>query len=401
MDLRKDFPIFENNKDLIFFDSWSSSQKPKKVIDAITNLYSKDYANIHRWVYDLSQRSEKIYQDSKEAVRDLINADSKKEIIYTYNSTYACNIIANALRASGKLRAWDKVLLSITEHHANIVPWLMLKDEIWIEVDFVGQTNDYYIDLEDFKNKYDSSVKVVSLTYVSNVLGNINPLKKVSELLREDTLFVIDGSQSVPHFKTDVKDLNCDFMFFTGHKMMAETGIWVLYWKEELLRELKAPFSWGWAISLVSTSEYKEASLPEKFEPWTPNIAWAASLLASVEYIKEIWGYEAMEKHEEVLVKYALEKFAKFEWLKLYGPKTSENRIWVFSFTLENVHHSDVSDFLAENWICIRSGKHCTEPLMDSFWEIWTNRMSIYIYNSKQEIDKFFEILEDCQKVYG
>lgn len=400
MDLRKDFPIFENNKDLIFFDNWSSSQKPKKVIDAISSLYSNDYANIHRWVYDLSQRSEEIYQNSKEAVRDLINAKSKKEIIYTYNSTYASNIITQSLKKSEKLKAWDKVLLSISEHHANIVPWLILKEEIWIELDFVNVTKDYRLDIEDFKNKYDASVKAVSLTYVSNVLGAINDLKSISNLLGDDTLFIIDWSQSVPHFKTDVKDLNCDFMFFTGHKMMAETWIWVLYWKEELLRELKAPISGWWAISLVTKEEYKSADLPEKFEAGTPNIAWASSLLAAINYMKEIGWYEAMENHENELIKYTLDNFEKIEWLTLYWPKSSENRIWVFSFTIDWIHHSDVSDFLAENWICIRSGKHCTEPLMDNFKEIWTNRMSLYIYNSKTEIDKFFEVLNECIKLY-
>lgn len=401
MDFKKDFPIFRNKPELVFLDSSSSSQKPQKVIDSIVDLYSNDYANIHRWVYDLSQKSEEIYQKSKEKVRELINADSTKEIIYTYNSTYAINLITSTLKKNNKLKSWDTVLLSISEHHANIVPWLILKDEIWINVEFINLDKNFDLDLEDFKNKYNDSVKVVSLTYVSNVLWNISDLKSISKLLRNETLFIIDGSQSVPHFKTDVKELNCDFMFFTGHKMLASTWIWVMYWKEELLKELKPSFSWWWAISLVETSNYKEASLPEKFEPGTPNIEWACSLLAAIEYIEEVWGYENIEIYENELVEYTLKKFSEmWEDIKLYWKNNAKNRVWVFSFSVPLVHHSDVSDFMAENHICIRSWKHCTEPLMSSIAEVWTNRMSLYLYNSKADIDKFFEVLKECIRTY-
>ena len=401
MSFKKDFPIFKNNPWLVFLDSASSSQKPEIVINGVKDLFENNYANIHRWVYDLSQESESIYQNSKEKVKNLINAKSKKEIIYTYNSTYACNIITQSLWKSGKLKKWDKVLLSVSEHHANIVPWLMLKEEVWIEVEFIDIDENFTIDIEDFDKKYDEKVKVVSLTYVSNVLWWINDLKSISKKLREDTYFIIDWSQSVPHFKTDVSDLNCDFMFFTWHKILADTWIWVLYWKEDLLRELKAPISWGWAISLVSKESYKEAELPEKFEAWTPNISGACSLLKAIEYIESIWWYSAIEKHENELIEYTLKKFSELKWIKLYGSPRSENRIWVFSFSVEWVHHSDVSDFLAEENICIRSWKHCTEPLMDYYWEIWSNRMSLYIYNSKEDIDKFFDALKKCIELYS
>ena len=228
MNIKEDFPIFKNNLGLVYLDSTASSQKPSLVIDGIKDYLENSYSNIHRGLYDIAAKSESIYIDSKKQIANLIGADTYKEIIYTYNSTYASNIISWSFRLSNTLKAWDKVLLSIVEHHANIVPWLILKDEIGIEIEYVNIDENYNLDFDDFKEKYDEKVKVISMTHVSNITWQIFDLERVGRLKREDTIFIIDASQSIPHFKCSVKDLNADFLFFTGHKVLADTGTWVL-----------------------------------------------------------------------------------------------------------------------------------------------------------------------------
>ena len=396
--IKKDFPVFKDLS-LVFLDNAASTQKPLYVLDGVKNFYSNSYANIHRGVYDLSHRAEKSYDQSKEKVAKLINASRKEEIAYTYNSTYALNLITTSLIRLNKLQSWDKVLLSTVEHHSNIVPWLILADIYWIEIDYINIDNDYNLDFSDFEKKYDSSVKVVSITYTSNVTWTIFDLNRLSKKLRNDTLFIVDGSQAVPNFEVDVQELDCDFMFFTGHKMMAETGIWVLYWKTETTKSLSSPISgWG-AINWVKSDSFSEAHFPHNFEPWTPNLWWAVSLLKAIEYLESIWGYQAIKKNEEELIKYTLEEFNKIKWLKLIWSQGIENRIWVFSFYIPWIHVNDINDILAENNICIRSGHHCAEPFMNSLEITWTCRLSLYIYNDKNDIDRFFECLNNAIKI--
>lgn len=392
---RQDFPIFNNNKDLIFLDSTASSQKPAYVIDGIKDYLENNYSNIHRWLYDIAINSEKMYFDSKKKVAEFLNAKSFAEIIYTYNSNYALNLISQTLRFNQVLKAWDKILVSIVEHHSNIVPWQILAKEIGVEIDFVKVDEDFNLDLADFQKKYDENVKVVSLTQVSNVTGQIFDLKSVKKLLREDTLFVVDASQSVPHFKVDVQEIWADFVFFTAHKVMADSGIGVIWWKKELLEKYEPVFCGWWAINEVKENNYKSWALPFKFEPGTPNMSWAVSLLRALEYIENIWGYDKLEEVENDLIKYALEKFNKLEKITLIWSKKLENRVWVFSFYIPWVHSIDIADQMAENNICIRAGQHCTEPFMDYLGIKSSARMSIYIYNTKNDIDKFFEVLEN------
>lgn len=392
---RQDFPIFNNNKDLIFLDSTASSQKPAYVIDGIKDYLENNYSNIHRGLYDIAINSEKMYFDSKKKVAEFLNAKSFAEIIYTYNSNYALNLISQTLRFNQVLKAWDKILVSIVEHHSNIVPWQILAKEIGVEIDFLKVDEDFNLDLADFQKKYDENVKVVSLTQVSNVTGQIFDLKNVKKLLRDDTLFVVDASQSVPHFKVDVQEIWADFVFFTAHKVMADSGIGVIWWKKELLEKYEPVFCGWWAINEVKENNYKSWALPFKFEPGTPNMSWAVSLLRALEYIENIWGYDKLEEVENDLIKYALEKFNKLEKITLIWSKKLENRVWVFSFYIPWVHSIDIADQMAENNICIRAGQHCTEPFMDYLGIKSSARMSIYIYNTKNDIDKFFEVLEN------
>lgn len=394
MNIKKDFPIFDNNEWLVFLDSTSSTQKPRMVIEWIKYYLDNCYSNIHRWMYGIATKSEKMYEDSKQKVADLIWAESYKEIIYTYNSTYASNILTWSLRLSHILKKWDKVLLSIVEHHANIVPWLILKDEIGIEIEYVWVDKNYDLDFDDFSKKYDEKVKVISMTHVSNVTGQVFDLERVWKMKRDDTLFIIDASQSIPHFKLDVKNLNADFLYFTWHKILADSGIWILWWKTELLEKLTPVFWWGWAIWKVDECSFTYSKLPNKFEPGTPNLTWAVSLLKAIEYIESIWWFEKVEEIEKDLVEYALVKFNERKKIKLIWSTKLDKRVWVFSFVIEWIHSHDVADEMAENNICIRSWMHCAHPFLNKIWVAHTSRMSLYIYNTREDIDKFFEVLD-------
>lgn len=398
---KKDFPIFQNNPWLVFFDSTASSQKPSFVIDWIKEYLENDYSNIHRWAYSLAERSENLYEKSKKCVAEFINADSWREVIYTYNANYALNFIAWSLRKSDFLKKWDKVLISIVEHHSNIVPWLILRDEIWIELEYIKVDDDYNLDLEDLKNKLEKNVKIVSVTHVSNVTGQIFDLEKVGKIVKDynkDILFIADASQSFPHFKVDVKKINCDMIFFTAHKVMADSWLWVWWAKTEILDNLKPIFSWGWAISWVKKFEYKDNnSLPEKFEVGTPNMSGAVSLLKALEYIDSIGWYEKIEEIEKELIEYTVEKWKEIIQnydIKILWSLNPKNRVWVFSFYIPWIHSIDLADYIAEENICIRAGQHCAEPFLQSKSCSHTCRMSLYIYNDKNDVDRFFEILE-------
>lgn len=392
--ITKDFPIFMNNPDLIFLDSTSSTQKPEYVINWICNYLSNSYSNIHRWLYDIAIESEKIYFDSKKKVASFLNAPDFKEIIYTYNANYALNIITQTLRLNKVLKSWDKVLVSIVEHHSNIVPWLILKEEIGIELEFVKITDNFDLDWQDFVSKYDEKVKVIAFTHISNVTGQIFDLEKVGKYKREDTLLVVDASQSFPHIKVDVQKLNCDFLFFTAHKIMADSWLGVIWWKSDLLNTYKPIFSWGGAINEVKESCFKSGSLPFKYEPGTPNITGALSLLKALEYVENIWWYEEIEQIETDLITYTLDKFNSRAHIKLIWSKKAKNRVWVFWFYIDGIHSLDIADVMAENNICIRAWQHCTEPFMDYLGIKSSARMSLYIYNTMDDIDKFFEVLD-------
>lgn len=406
---KKDFPIFENNPDLIYLDSTASSQKPKYVIDGIKNYLENNYSNIHRWMYQIAENSEKLYIDSKKKVAKIIWAKNFKEIIYTYNSTYALNLLASSIWISKQLKKWDKVLVSIVEHNANIVPWLILKEQIWIELVFINIDENYNLDLEDFKNKYDEKVKVISLTHVSNVTGQIFDLEKIGKLKREETIFIVDASQSIPHFKVDVDKINCDYLFFTWHKVMADSGIWILWWKKEKLEKLTPSFGWWGSVSSVSEEWFSYLPIPEKFESGTPNITWAVWLLKALEYIENIWWYEKIEEYENKLVKYFLEKLENFNYLstegfsplKIIWSKKLKNRVWVFSLLLDWIHSNDIADLLSEKNIATRSWKHCAHSYFKNINISHSFRVSLYIYNNFEDIDNFFEALEEIYKKYN
>lgn len=391
--MKKDFPIFANNPGLIFFDSTSTSQKPKYVIDGITNYLENSYSNIHRGMYDIAITSESLYKQSKQKVCDVIAGNSWKEVIYTFNSTYASNLLASSIKKSNLLKKGDKILVSIVEHHANIVPWLILKEEIGIELEYVWVDDNFCIDLKDFEDKYDEKVKIISLTQVSNVVGEINPLEEIGKLKRDDTLFIVDGSQSVPHMKVNMQELNCDAFFFTGHKIFADSGIGILWGKQKFLEWLTPSFSGGGSINEVCMGSFSSAWLPDKFEPGTPNVTGAVSLLKAFEYIDQIGWYEYIERKEEELCGYFLSKLEKYPQIQLIGNTKSKKRVGVFSFFIPGHHSDDIAEYLAENGIAVRSWKHCAHPLFESLKIAHSVRVSFHIYNEISEIDTLFDLL--------
>jgi cysteine desulfurase / selenocysteine lyase len=395
---RADFPIFATHPDLVYLDSASSTQKPQKVISAMTDMMTSTYANIHRWSYELSERSEDIYQRSKEKLAIYIGARSRHEIIYTANATYAFNLLSRSLIKSGLLERWDRVVLSLLEHHANIVAWQILAEEYGIVIEWVDMTGDGRIDYEDLEKKI-SGAKVLSLTAASNVTGAVTDLSKVKEIItrceakdpcQRDMLFIVDGSQALGHFSIDVEKYGIDFYIATGHKVFSDTGIGILYGKKDLLKKMSPALCGGGAINSVSVDGYEPAWLPYRYEPGTPHIIWAASFLAALEYIESIWGYEAIEKYEADLIEYTLTKIRELpESVKLIGPKDSHLRVWVFSFAFDHHHPRDIADALADAGICVRAGHHCTEPLHHFLGLPATLRMSLSIYSTREDIDTF------------
>lgn len=391
---RKLFPIFLENPELVYLDNAASTQKPKAVIDWVSDFLKNDYANIHRGLYSLSEKSEELYYQSKCALAKLINC-KPSEIIYSYNSTYCTNLLAQALANSWKLWKWDKVLLWIWEHHSNILPWQTLSRIFWFKIDFINETEDFQIDWKDFDKKLDKHVKVVSLSHVSNVTWQIMEIEKVRNKIWDKVFFMIDGSQSVPHVPVDVEKIQCDALIMTGHKMMAYTWLWILYLNRQWIKELNPLILWWWTIKDVSINDFSLQNNADKREAWTPNIIWAVSLLKALETIEQLWWMEKIREHEKTLIKDLCEWFSKrLDKVNLIWTLNPDNRIWTFSFTVNNEKNfNKIWDIFSKNNICIRTWWHCAYPLHKSLNVWWSVRVSTYLYNTKKDIEKFFKIL--------
>jgi len=394
LDIKWDFPIFANNPGLVFLDSASSAQKPQAVIDGVSRFISHDYANIHRGQYSLSERSDELYHQSKGKVAHNLGCKAS-EIFYSYNATYCINIIARWLAESGVFQAGDMILVGIWDHHANIVPWQMLAEKYNLQVEFIQVGKDFGIDREDFAKKYTDRVKVVAVGYVSNVTGQIYDIQKLSSLLREETFLLVDGSQAVPYFAVDVEKLDCDGFVFTGHKVMWYTGIGAGFLKKERIKKLCPVFGGGGSIKEVTTAGCSFANSLEKFEPGTPDIIGAVSLLKCFEYIEQIWGYKAMQAHEDKLIEKSLSYFSDLQdRVQLLGSYSKSDRVWIFSFSIPSLPNIQrVGEFFAEHAICVRCGGHCAHPLHQQYDVIGSARMSLYVYNSLEDVERFFIVL--------
>ena len=402
--IKKDFPIFErqiHGHRLVYLDSASSSQKPRAVLDAMDHLYETSYANTHRGVYVLGQESTALYEGARERVQRFINAPSSREVLFAKNVTEAINLVAYSW-GRANLREGDAVLLTEMEHHANLVPWLVLREERGIELRFLPIDDDYQLDLTDLDRLIDG-VKLVGVAGISNVLGTLNPLRQLADAAHAaGALFLVDGAQYAPHMHTDVVELGCDFFGFTSHKMLGPTGIGVLWGREELLDAMPAFLTGGEMIRDVRLDGWTPNELPWKFEAGTQPIAEAVGLAAAIDYLDAV-GMEAVREHEVSLTAYALRSLTERhgDKLKIFGPSEPASRGGVISFSYDGVHPHDVSQVLDEAGVCVRAGHHCAKPLMRRLGVGATARASLYIYNDEADVDALNEALDEADRLFA
>ena len=393
MDFQKDFPILNtkvNGRPLIYFDNAATSQKPKVVIDQINKYYETYNSNVHRGVHELSQKATSQYEAARAKVQQFIGANHLEEIIFTKGTTDGINIVASSW-AENQLSKGDEIIISTMEHHSNIVPWQILCEKIGAVLVIAPINEKGELILEKFKNLISSKTKLISISHVSNTLGTINPIKEIIQLAKENNCkILVDAAQSVPHFGIQVSKLDCDFLVFSGHKIFAPTGVGVLYVKNDRYQEMKPYQGGGDMIKEVSFKKTTYNKPPYKFEAGTPNIAGVIGLSAAISYVESI-GIDKISSLEDELLHYATAKIAELPNVKIFG--TADNKASVISFNVDGIHPFDVGTLLDQSGIAIRTGHHCTQPLM-SFYKIpGTARASFAFYNTKKEIDIFIEYL--------
>ncbi|MCQ6284932.1 MULTISPECIES: cysteine desulfurase SufS [Bacillus cereus group] len=391
-EIRKQFPILDqkvNGKQLVYFDSAATSQKPIQVIETLERYYKEYNSNVHRGVHTLGTKATDAYEGAREKVRKFINAKSMEEIIFTRGTTTALNTVA-ASYGLENVKEGDEIVISYMEHHSNIIPWQQVAKKTGATLKYLPLQPDGTISLEDVRQTVTPNTKIVSIMQVSNVLGTINPVKEIGAIAHENgAIMVVDGAQSTPHMKVDVQDLNCDFYALSAHKMCGPTGIGVLYGKKELLNNMEPIEFGGEMIDFVDLQESTWKELPWKFEAGTPIIGNAIGLGAAIDFLEEI-GLDNIEKHEHELAQYALERLSEVDGVTIYGPK---RRAGLVTFNIEDVHPHDVATVLDVEGIAVRAGHHCAQPLMKWLKASSTARASFYLYNTKEEIDTFVESL--------
>jgi cysteine desulfurase / selenocysteine lyase len=399
--IKSQFPIFNTYPNLVYLDSAATSQKPKVVIDAVSEFYSKQNANIHRGIYDLSQNATAMFEETRQKVSKFINANDSSEIIFTSGTTEAINVVAYGW-AKRNLKKGDVIVLTEMEHHSNMVPWLQLKKEIGFEIVYLPITEDYRLDYQNFSSVVDvKKIKLVSLTHASNVLGTVSPIEEIISYFKKinsDIKILIDAAQSVPHIPIDVQKIECDFLVFSSHKMLGPSGVGVLYGKRELLNSMDPLIVGSHMIQTVTKDNVTWACIPDKFEAGTRNIEGVIGLGAAIDYLQKV-GFDTIQKHEKELIEYALIMFDRLN-IKLFGPKNSADRLGVFSFAIGDVHPHDVSEILNRFHIAVRAGHHCAQPLMEWLGVTGTVRASVYLYNTKEDIDMLEKGIEEVKKVF-
>ena len=392
---KRKFPIFKES-DLIYLDNASTTHKPLNVIDCVNNVYAEANANVHRAIYNLGDKSTRLYEDSRKKVSQFINANSPKEVIFTSGATESLNLLAYSL--SHDLNEDDEILITEMEHHSNIVPWQLIAKKTKAKIRSIPLLENGELDLSESDSLFNQKTKIVSVTHMSNVLGTINPLKRLSDLAHKiGAKFIVDGAQGVPHMKVDLKQIDCDFYVFSGHKMLGPTGIGVLWGKYELLNDMEPFLGGGEMINSVTLEESTWNEVPYKFEAGTPNFVQAIGLGEAINYL-EYLGMKSIENHERELTKLALEELNKVENIKLHG--SAENRGGVISFTLRDIHSLDLAQFLNEDNIALRVGHHCAQPLLKKLGETSTARISFYLYNDDSDIIKLCKTLKKVQSYF-
>ena len=391
--IRQDFAILDqvvNDEPLVYLDNAATTQKPQVVLDALMTYYHEDNANVHRGVHTLAERATAAYEASREKLRQFINAKSTKEVLFTRGTTTGLNWIGRF--AEQVLEPGDEVVISIMEHHSNIIPWQEACKKTGAKLVY-AYLKDGQLDMEDLANKITEKTKFVSLAQVSNVLGCINPVKEIAKLAHQvGAYMVVDGAQSAPHMATDVQDLDCDFFTLSGHKMLGPTGIGVLYGKEEILNRMNPIEFGGEMIDFVYEQEATWKELPWKFEAGTPNIAGAIALGAAVNYLSAL-GMENVHAYEQELVDYVLPKLHEIEGLTVYGPENPSQHAGVIAFNIDGLHPHDVATALDYEGVAVRAGHHCAQPLINHLGISSAARASFYIYNTKEDCDKLVEAI--------
>ncbi|WP_247940276.1 cysteine desulfurase [Streptococcus gordonii] len=399
--IKQDFPILDqivNDEPLVYLDNAATTQKPTRVLAAIENYYLSDNANVHRGVHTLAERATAAYEASRERVRAFINATSSKEVLFTRGTTTSLNWVAQF--AAERLQPGDEVLISIMEHHSNVIPWQEACRKTGAKLVYVYLKNGA-LDMEDFCVKLNERTKFVSLAHASNVLGVINPIKEIAQLAHQQgALLVVDGAQSTPHMKIDVQDLDVDFFAFSGHKMAGPTGIGVLYGKEELLEQMSPVEFGGEMIDFVYEQEATWKELPWKFEAGTPNMAGAIGLAAAIDYLEDL-GMDAITQHEQDLITYVFPKLQAVEGLTIYGSQDLAQRSGVIAFNLDGLHPHDVATALDYEGVAVRAGHHCAQPLLTYLQVPATVRASFYIYNTYADCDKLVDALEKTKEFFN
>ncbi|PEI90339.1 cysteine desulfurase [Bacillus pseudomycoides] len=398
-EIRKQFPILNqkvNGKQLVYFDSAATSQKPIQVIETLERYYKEYNSNVHRGVHTLGTKATDAYEGAREKVRKFINAKSMEEVIFTRGTTTALNTVA-ASYGRENVKEGDEIVISYMEHHSNIIPWQQVAKKTGATLKYLPLQPDGTISLEDARQTITPNTKIVSIMYVSNVLGTINPVKEIAEIAHQNgAIMVVDGAQSTPHMKVDVQDLNCDFYALSAHKMCGPTGVGVLYGKKELLDNMEPIEFGGEMIDFVDLQDSTWKELPWKFEAGTPIIGNAIGLGAAIDFLEEI-GLDNIEKHEHELAQYALERLSEVDGVTIYGPK---HRAGLVTFNIDEVHPHDVATVLDVEGIAVRAGHHCAQPLMKWLKASSTARASFYLYNTKEEIDAFVEALTKTKEYF-
>ncbi len=400
--IRKDFPILfqeVNDEPLVYLDNAATTQKPTQVLDALRHYYENDNANVHRGVHTLAERATKDYEASREKVRAFINAKETAEVLFTRGTTTGLNWLARSY-GDAFIKEGDELVVSYMEHHSNIIPWQQLAQRKGATLRYLPLTDEGFIDMTAAQEIINEKTAIVSLAYVSNVLGVINPIKELAEMAHaNNAVMIVDGAQAAPHMTVDVQELDADFFAFSGHKMCGPTGVGVLYGKRQFLEQMEPVEFGGEMIDFVNLYESTWKELPWKFEAGTPNIAGAIALGAAIDYLNEI-GMETIHHYEQELVAYVLPKLHEIEGITTYGPQDPEHHTGVIAFNLEGIHPHDVATALDMEGVAVRAGHHCAQPLMNYLNLPATARASFYFYNTKEDADRLIEAIQATKEFF-
>ncbi|SHM00881.1 cysteine desulfurase / selenocysteine lyase [Anaerosporobacter mobilis DSM 15930] len=396
--IREEFTLLQN-RDIAYLDSGATTQKPKQVIKAVEEFYQRYNANPHRGAYELSVEATNLYEETRQKIARFINAKESEEIIFSKNATESLNLLAYSYGMEN-LKKEDEVVISIMEHHSNLVPWQMVTKKTESKLSYMYINEQYELTQEEIESKITDQTKIVGITHVSNVLGTINPVKEIIEYAhKKGAIVIVDASQSIPHMKIDVQDLDADFLVFSGHKMLAPLGVGVLYGKKEILNKMPPFLMGGDMIEYVYEQDTTFAPLPNRFEAGTQNVGGVVGLGAAIDYMNDL-GYETIHKIEQELTDYALQRLSQFDYMNLYVTPNRENHSSVISFNMKGIHPHDVASILDSNKVAIRSGNHCAQPLMRFLQTDSTCRASLSFYNTKEDIDQLVQGIEKTYKLF-